>query len=137
MQHIVVLELVEAGEHTSAGNATENVGTSTLEQGRDTLVADDLHAAVEGALVLDLLTRGHHHTTTDGVKRVGGETGSDGHHPAKSERGQEAVSEVAREQHGLQGVVEAEVAATVDDDADAGHDEATVQASNAILNDES
>jgi hypothetical protein len=51
------LHLVVDGQHTGAGNTTEDVGTSSLEQRLDTLVGDDLPEGVEGGLVLDSLWR--------------------------------------------------------------------------------
>ena len=61
------LELVETGEDTSASNTTEDVGTSTLHHAHEALVLQDLHAAVDGALVLGAATRGHHHPPPDCV----------------------------------------------------------------------
>ena len=61
------LELVETGEDTSASNTTEDVGTSTLHHAHEALVLHDLHGAVDGALVLDSTTRGHHHPPPDCV----------------------------------------------------------------------
>lgn len=126
------LELIVDGQHTSTGDTTENVGTSTLEQGLDTLLGDDLAESIEGRRVLDGLTRGHHHTPTDGVKRVRGNTGTGGDSPTKSERGEEVVGERTGEQDGLQGVVHAEVQTTVDDDTGDGGTETTVQTGNTV-----
>merc|ERR1719282_1218588 len=78
------LDLVVDGQDTSAGNTTEDVGTSTLEERLDTLLSDDLGSSVHGRLVLDGLARGHHHTTTDGVERVRGNTGGGGDSPAEA-----------------------------------------------------
>lgn len=78
---------------------TEDVGTGTLEERLDTLGSDDLPAGVEHGLVVDLGTRGHHHTTTDGVKGVRSETGTGGNGPAQCEAGKEvacAVSKVSK-----------------------------------------
>ena len=61
------LELVETGEDTSASNTTEDVGTSTLHHAHEALVLQDLHAAVDGALVLGAATGGHHHPPPDCV----------------------------------------------------------------------
>ena len=64
-----LLELVIDGEHTSASNTTEDVGTSTLEEGLDSLLGDDLGASIEHGLVVNTGAGGHHHATTvkDGV----------------------------------------------------------------------
>lgn len=126
------LELIVDGQHTSTGDTTEDVGTSTLEQGLDTLLGDDLLESIEGRGVLDGLTRGHHHTPTDGVERVRGNTGTGGDSPTKSERGEEVVGERTGEQDGLQGVVHAEVQTTVDNDTGDGRTETTVQTGNTV-----
>jgi hypothetical protein len=47
------LHLVVDGEHTSTGDTTEDVGTSTLEERGDTFLGDDLGGGIEGGLVLD------------------------------------------------------------------------------------
>ena len=118
------LELVKASEHTGAGHTSQHVGASSLHHGHEALVLEDLHTAVDGALVLDGGTGGHHHTTTDGVDGVGQEAGADGHTPTQEE-GQEQGLVVSQED-GLEGIVHAEVHATVDEDTDAGDGETTV-----------
>lgn len=47
------LGLVVDGQDTSAGDTTQDVGTSTLEQRLDTLLGNDLAGGVHGRLVLD------------------------------------------------------------------------------------
>ena len=47
------LGLVVDGQDTGTGNTTEDVGTSTLEEGLDALAGDDLATSVDGRLVLD------------------------------------------------------------------------------------
>ena len=125
-----LLELVETSQDTSASNTTEDVGTSALHHGHEAFVLEDLHTAVDGALVLDGGTGGHHHTTTDGVDGVGQEAGADGHTPTQEE-GQEQGLVVSQED-GLEGIVHAEVHATVDEDTDAGDGETTVQALDTV-----
>ena len=125
-----LLELVETGQDTGAGHTTEDIGASALHHGHESLVLEDLHTAVDGALVLDGGTGGHHHTTPDGVDGVGHETGSDGHAPAQQE-GQEKGF-VVSQKDGLEGIVHAEVHATVDEDADTGDGETTVQALDTV-----
>lgn len=125
------LQLVVTGKHTSASNGTEDVGTSTLEEGLDTLLLDDLGEGVGRAPVLDGLTGGHHHATTHSVEGVGGQTGSDGDTPTEEEGGQEGVLEVTGEE-GLERIVETEVETAVDDDAHARDVETTVETDDAI-----
>jgi hypothetical protein len=126
------LELVETRKDTSTSYATENVSSSTVEERLDTLLGDDLLGTVPRGLVLNSLTRGHHHTTTNSVEGVRGQTGSDGDQPTESERGQEAVLQVTGEKDGLEGIVETEVAATVDDDTSARDPEPTVESDETI-----
>ena len=125
-----LLELVETSQDTSASNTTEDVGTSSLHHGHEAFVLEDLHTAVDGALVLDGGTGSHHHTTPDGVDGVGQEAGADGHTPTQEE-GQEQGLVVSQED-GLEGIVHAEVHATVDEDTDAGDGETTVQALDTV-----
>lgn len=126
------LELIVDGQHTSTGDTTENVGTGTLEERLDTLLGNNLLEGIDGGLVLDGLTRGHHHTPTDSVKRVRGDTGTGGDAPTEEERGKEVSSERADEDNGLDGVVHAEVQTTVDNDTGDGGTEATVQTSDTV-----
>lgn len=78
------------------------------------------------------LTRGHHHTTTDGVERVGGNTGTGGDSPAEQEGSQEVVLERAGKEDGLDGVVHTEVQTTVDNDTKNGGTETTVETGNTV-----
>lgn len=126
------LELIVDGQHTSTGDTTQDVGASTLEQGLDTLLGDDLLEGIEGRSILDGLARGHHHAPTDGVERVRSNTGTSGDSPTEEERGEEVVGESTGEQDRLQGVVHAEVQTTVDDDTGDGGTETTVQTSNTV-----
>lgn len=126
------LELVVDGQDTSTGDTTEDVGTSTLEERLDTLLGDDLAGSIESTVVLDGLTGGHHHAATDGVKRVGSDTGTGGDTPTKSERGSEGVGEGTDQENGLQGVVHSEVETTVDNDTGNGGSETTVETGNTV-----
>jgi hypothetical protein len=126
------LHLVVDGEHTGTGNTTENVGTSTLEERLDTLGGNDLAGSIHGGLVLDGLTGGHHHTTTDGVERVRSDTGTGGDSPAESERSQEVALESTGEDDRLERVVHTEVQTTVDDDTSDGGHETTVETGNTV-----
>lgn len=126
------LELIVDGQHTSTGDTTQDVGASTLEQRLNTLLGDNLLEGIEGRLVLDGLTRGHHHAPADSVERVGGDTGTGGDGPTKSEGGKEVTLKGTSEDNRLDGVVHAEVQTTVDNNTSDGGTETTVQTSDTI-----
>jgi len=127
-----LLELVVQRQDTSTGNTTEDVSTGTLEEGPDTLGLDDLRTGVHHVLVVDLGTRGHHHTTTDGVERVGSETSTGGDSPTETEGGEEVALKRTDEDNGLDRVVHSEVETTVDNDTNDGRDETTVETGDTI-----
>jgi len=127
---VKLLEGVESGQDTGAGDASEDVGTGALHHGHEALVLHDLHGAVDGALVLDGRSGGHHHTTTDGVDGVRHQSGGDGDAVAQAE-GEEETG-VGAEQDGLERIVETEVHSAINEDADAGDDEASVETLDAV-----
>jgi hypothetical protein len=124
--------LIVDGQDTSTRDTTENVGSSTLEERPDTLLGNDLAGGIEGGLVLDGLTRSHHHTTTDSIERVRGNTGTGGDTPSESEGGEEVTLERTDQDDGLDGVVETEVQTTVDDYTEDGRTETTVETGDTI-----
>ncbi len=125
---VVLLDLTETGEHKSASDTTEDVGTRALEEGRNTLRLEDLPGAVKRAVVLDGGTRRHHHTATNRVNRV--------REDARDNRDSVTDGKVDEEagvaKHGHNGVVETEVETTVDNNTDAGNRKATVESRNAV-----
>merc|ERR1719430_404328 len=125
-----LLELVETSEHTSTGNTSQHVGTSSLHHGHEAFVSQDLSAAINGALVLDAATGGHHHTSPDSINGVGHQTSSNSHSPAEEE-GESNASTISNKD-GLQGVEHAEVHATVDEDTDSRDGESSVQALDTV-----
>merc|ERR1719458_43287 len=125
------LELVETSEDTSASNTTEDVGTSTLHHAHESLVLQDLHAAVDGALVLGAATGGHHHPPPDCVNGVGHQASGNGHSPAKDEGGSHR-GVLSSDQERLQGIEHTEVHSTVDEDTDGRDGESSVQTLDAI-----
>jgi len=127
---VELLESVESGQDTGAGDASEDVGAGALHHGHEALVLHDLHGAVDGALVFDGRAGGHHHTPTNGVDGVGHQTGSDGDTVTQAE-GQEQPG-IGSQKDGLQGIVEAEIHATIDEDADARDDETSVETLNTV-----
>jgi hypothetical protein len=124
--------LIVDGQHTSTGDTTENVGTSTLEERLHTLLGNDLTGSIHRRLVFDSLTRSHHHTTTDGVQWVRSDTGTSGDGPSESERGKEVTLEGTGEENWLDRIVHSEVQTTVNDDTEDGRTETTVETGNTI-----
>ena len=57
---------------------SEDVSASTLHEGHESFVLDDLHAAVKGGFVEDTGSGSHHHSTSDGIDGVGSEARDDG-----------------------------------------------------------
>merc|ERR1712113_216178 len=108
------LELVESSQDTGASHSSQDVGSGSLHHGHEALVLQDLDSAVDGSLVLDTTSGGHHHTSPDGVNGVGHQAGGDGDGPAQEE-GETNIGSVAQEK-GLQSVEHAEVHTAVDED---------------------
>merc|ERR1712121_429410 len=124
------LELVETSEHTSSGHTSQNVGASSLHHGHDALVLEDLCSAVQGVLVLDGSSRGHHHSPSDGINGVGHETRGDSDGPAVDEGSTD--TSVSPQQHGLQRDVQTEVHTSVDKDTDSRDDESSVKTGDTV-----
>jgi hypothetical protein len=85
------LELVVPSKDTSTSYSAEDVCASTLEEGLGTLLCDNLLESVQGAVVLDGLTRCHHHATANSVNGVGGKASTNGYTPPEQEAGQEVI----------------------------------------------
>lgn len=78
------------------------------------------------------LTRRHHHTTTDSVERIRGNTSTGSNAPAESERSQEVAFERTDEDDRLDRIVHAEVETTIDDDTGNGGTETTVETGDTV-----
>ena len=126
------LHLIVDGQDTGTGDTTENVGTCTLEERSETLLGNDLATGIEGRLVLNGLTRGHHHTTTDGVQGVRSNTGTGGDTPSEKEGSKEVTLKRTDENDRLDRIVHTEVETTVDDNTSDGRTETTVETGNTI-----
>lgn len=74
----------------------------------------------------------HHHTTTNGIKRVRGDTSTSGNTPTEGERGQEVALEITGKESRLKRVVHTEVQTTVNDDSEDGRPETTVQTRDTV-----
>jgi hypothetical protein len=78
------------------------------------------------------LARSHHHTTSDSIQGIRGNTSTSSNTPAEHEGGQEVTLKRTNEEDGLDGVVHAEVQTTVDDDTKDRRTETTVETSDTI-----
>jgi len=128
--YVDLLHRVETGQNTSAGGSTKNIGACSLEEGRDSLVLEDLHSGVHWALVMHSGTRRHHHSSTNRVDGVGGERGE--HSDCVSECEGDQESGILGEEDWLERIVQTEVETSVDEDADGRNDEASVKTGNAV-----
>lgn len=125
------MDVIVTGDGTSTGNTSEDISTSTLEEGEGTFLGDNLLGTIDGTVVLDGLTGGHHHSSSDGIDGIRSQTSEDGNGPANTEVNVEVVLQVTGEQ-GLDGVVETEVKTSVDNDTDARDNETSVETGNTI-----
>nr|GMC89203.1 hypothetical protein BN1708_000269 [Ipomoea batatas] len=85
------LKLIIAGEHSGAGNGTQDVGTGALEERFRALLLQDLRS----------------------------KPSSIGDEPSQGKASEEAILQGSGEEHRLERIVHSEVEATVDDDSDA------------------
>ena len=105
-----------------------------------------LLSAIQSVLVEDVLTsRLHHHTTTDGIPRIGKDTRSDSdnlnlqnktsikiaRNLSNGPSGEEVELLIGREDS-LGGIEHSEVSSTVDDDSLDGDEESTVQSDRSV-----
>merc|ERR1712183_1091567 len=124
------LELIKSSQHTSTSNTSKNVGTGSFHHGHEPFVLQNLDTTVNGAFVLNSTTRGHHHSSSDGVNGIGHKSSSNSNTPAKKE-GQANICTVTKED-GLESVKHAKVHATVDEDTNSRDGETSVQALDTI-----
>jgi len=87
---------------------------------------------VHRALVFNSFSRSHHHSSSDGIKRIGSKTSSDGDTPSKEERSDERVFHVSSEEDGLEGVVETKVETSVNNDTNTRDNESSVETNETI-----
>ena len=128
--HDMLLELVKARQHHSTSHPTEDVGPHSLHQRHEPFVFHDLHEAVKGALVLDRFSRSHHHASVNSVKRVSHQTSAESDSIAEVEGHDKAG--IVSEDDWLESVIETKVAATIDNEANTGYHEASVQPNKPI-----
>jgi len=124
-------------EHQGSTSATQHVGAGTLEHGFHTLVLDDLVGTVDGTLVHALLDRElglHLQTTTNSIEGIGDEARHDDRelstHPLTGNATEPSL--LVERIQALDGVVQAELGATVWDDTSHRDTETIVQREEAL-----
>merc|ERR1719474_1214628 len=127
---IHLLELIKSGQDTSSSHSSQDVSSCSLHQGHESLVLEDLSEAIQRSIVLNSTTRCHHHSSSNGVDGVGHEPSRDSHSPTKEEG--KSHSSILTKDDGLEGIVEAKVHATVDENSDGRDDKTSVKSLNTI-----
>merc|ERR1719454_1679322 len=90
--------------------------------------------AVHGTAVHLLLgTSSHHESTSDGIKRVRGNTGGNSDELSETPDGKERSLLHVLEQHNLTGIEETEVRSSVGNDTNDGDTETSVESLDTIL----
>jgi hypothetical protein len=131
----VGLDLGVEHKHEGTTGTTENVGKGTLEESSHTFVGSNLTEAIHSTSVLDVgtgFTGLHHQSTTDGIKRVGGNAGANGDDLSEAPHGEDISGLGIGEKEGLSSVENTEIAGTVSDDTNDGDTETTVKTSSTI-----
>ena len=82
------------------------------------------------SIVLLTSTRGHHHTTSDGINWVGSKTRDNSNSPAESEGSHEGTT--FTNEDWLDSIVDTEVKTSVDEDTDTGDGETSVETGNTV-----
>lgn len=121
------LDLVVNGQNASPSNGSQNVCSRAVKEGPDAIFGNNLPGGIKRILVLDSLSRSHHHAASNSVQRIRQGAGQGGQAPGQRERGQEVVLERTYQQDRLQTVVESKVEATVHHSAPERGHKATIE----------
>lgn len=128
------MDLVIEDEDQSTTSTSDDVGKATLEEGTGSLISVDLGEAVHGTAVhLFLSTGGHHESTSDGIKRVGNNTGGNSDELSETPNSEEVGLLHIFEEQDLTSVEKTEVRSSVADDTNDGDTETSVETLNTIL----
>ena len=130
------LELVVEDEHESSTGSSEDVGKATLEEGSWSLVLEDLPEAVHGSIVHGVstgLSSVHHESSSDGIKWVRGDTGTDSDDLGESPLVEDVGLLEIREENDLSGIEGTEVRGSVGDDTNDGDTETVVDTTDSTL----
>jgi len=75
-------------------------------------------------------SRGHHHSSSDGVDGVGGEARNDSNNPSEEEVDEESTLRSKNQR--FESIIETEVKTSVDEDSDSGNDKSSVKTSDSV-----
>lgn len=130
----VGLDLGVEHKDESTTSASDDVGERALEEGFGTFVGENFLEAMRGAIVHLLGSAGvHHKSTSDGIERVGDDTGGNGHTLSETPHGEHVSRFGIWEKHGLSSIEHTEVRGTIGDDTNDGDAETSVETLRAIL----
>lgn len=125
------MQLVVACQDSCTCNTSEDIGSSTLEEGSDSLVDENFFGTIDRSAIFFSLAGCHHHSSSDGVDRIRSETSADSDHPPESEVDEEVVVERFRED-GSNRIVNTEVESSIDDDTNTRDNESSVEPSDSV-----
>ena len=141
------LDFIGTGKDTSTGNTTKDIGTGTFHHWHESFRFKDLHTAVDWGFVVNTWnksyhfaarisygvltsTRGHHHSTSDGINWVGSKTRDNSNTPSKNEWSHEGT--IFTNEDWLESIVDTEVKTSVDEDTDTRDSETSVETGNTV-----
>ena len=92
--------------------------------------ATSRNVAYDRNIFLLTSTRGHHHTTSDGINWVGSKTRDNSNSPTEEEGSHEGTT--FTNEDWLDSIVDTEVKTSVDEDTDTGDGETSVETGNTV-----
>jgi hypothetical protein len=130
------LEIVAEDEHESTTGSSEDVGKATLEEGSWSLVLENLLEAVHGSIVHGIstgLSSVHHESSSDGIKWVSSDTGTDSDDLDESPLVKDAGFLEIFEKNDLTGIEGTEVRGSVGDNTNDRDTETVVKTTDSTL----
>ena len=128
------LDLGVEDENESTSSASKDVGKGSLEESLGTLVGEDSLEAVGGTSVHLLGSSGvHHESSSDGIKRVGDDAGTDSDDLSEAPHSEDVSLLGIWEHHGLTGIEHTEVGGAIKDNTNDGDTETSVETLGSFL----
>ena len=88
----LLLNLIVEGKHQGTSSSSDDIREATLEEGCGTLLFVDFGEAIHGTIVhLLTLSRGHHESSSHGIKWVRDDTSGNGNDLTKHESSKETT----------------------------------------------